>query len=217
MLKKIKIMMAEDHHSAREAYLSILQDEANFEITGAAANGLELIKLVEKNEPDVVIVDVEMPVMDGFKTIIELKRRFPKVKPVVLTMHEETYYVAQLILCGARAYLPKSCHIEDLVLAINKVQADGFYFNEVLARVVVASSFKDRNFQKNMRHIDLSEIEIKVLKYVCDEKSNSEIAKLMQLSISTIQQHRRNIYQKTHSATLVGLIKFAIKNGITEV
>jgi two-component system, NarL family, response regulator DegU len=213
-MKKIKLMMAEDHHSAREAYVAVLSDEENFNVIGQAANGFELIKLIEVKEPDVVLVDVEMPVMDGFKTITTLKERFPKVKPIVLTMHEESYYVAQLILCGARAYLPKSCHIEDLVLAINKVHTEGFYFSDALSRIIVSTSFKDLKFQKQLRHIDLSEREIEVLRMVCDEKSTKHIALKLGITSDTVNTHRRNIYAKTNSSSLIGLIKFALKNGI---
>ena len=206
--------MAEDHHSAREAYVAVLSDEENFNVIGQAANGFELIKLIEIKEPDVVLVDVEMPVMDGFRTITILKERFPKVKPIVLTMHEESYYVAQLILCGARAYLPKSCSINDLVLTINKVYTDNFYFNEALSRLIVSTSFKEQKFQQQLRHINLSEREIEVLRLVCDEKSAKDIALKLSITIDTVNTHRRNIYAKTNSSTLIGLIKFALKNGI---
>jgi DNA-binding NarL/FixJ family response regulator len=213
-MKKIKIMMAEDHHSAREAYVAVLSDEENFNVIGQAANGFELIKLIEQKEPDIVLVDVEMPVMDGFKTITALKERFPNVKPIVLTMHEESYYVAQLILCGARSYLPKSCHIEDLVLAINKVYTEGFYFSDALSRIIVSSSFKDIKFQQQLRHIDLSVREIEVLRMVCDEKPTKHIALKLGITTDTVNTHRRNIYAKTNSSSLIGLIKFALKNGI---
>jgi DNA-binding NarL/FixJ family response regulator len=214
-VKKITIMMAEDHHSARQAYVAILGDEDNFNVIGEAANGFELLKLVEKREPDIAIVDVEMPVMDGFKTITALKERFPNVKPIVLTMHDESYFVAQLILCGARAYLPKSCRIEDLVLTINKVHTEGFYFNETLSRIIVATSFKDRKFQQSLRHINLTEREVEVLKLVCNERSTKQIADELKISTETVDTHRRNIYRRTNANSLVGLIKFAIKNGIT--
>jgi DNA-binding NarL/FixJ family response regulator len=164
-----------------------------------------------------VTLNVEMPVMDGFKTILALKERFPNVKPIVLTMRNETHYVAQLILCGARAYLPKSCHITDLVTAINRVYSEGFYFDEALSHIFVASSFKDRKFQQHLRHVNLSEREIDVLRLVCDEKNNKYIAAQLGISQNTVETHRRNIYRKTHSDTLVGLIKFALKNGITDV
>ncbi|MCC6372227.1 MAG: response regulator transcription factor [Bacteroidia bacterium] len=216
-MKKIRIMMAEDHHSARQAYLSVLSEESNFQIIGEAPNGFELLKLIEKRVPDIVLVDIEMPVMDGFRTITILKEKYPDIKPIVLSMHNESYYISQLILCGARAYLSKSCSMEELIEAVNKVYTDGFYFSESLSRVIVSSSFKDRKFQENLRHIALSEREIEVLRLVCAEKSNRQIAEQLGIVTETVDYHRRNIYRKTKSSSLIGLIKYAIKNGIMVV
>lgn len=206
--------MAEDHHSARQAYVAMLNKVESFKVIGEACNGFELLKLVAKREPDVAIVDVEMPVMDGFKTISTLKERFPKVKPIVLTMHHETYYVAQLVLCGARAYLPKSCLIEDLVLTIKKVYQEGFYFNESISRMIVAGSAKDHKFQQSFRNLNLTETEIDVLLLLCNEKTTSEIAEKLGMNCETVDSHQRSIYRKTKSNTLVGLIKFALRNGV---
>jgi len=209
--------MAEDHQSAREAYLALLATEDNFMVLGGAPNGYELLKLLEKREPDIALVDVEMPVMDGFKTIQELKIRFPNVKPIVLTMHDERHYIAQLILCGARAYLPKSCSMQELVEAINKVFTDGFYFSESLARAVVVGSFADQQFQKQLRHIDLSGQEVAVLRLLCEEKTVRQISQKLHLAADAVERCRRHIYRKTQARGLAGLIKYAIRNGIVPV
>lgn len=213
-MKKIKIMMAEDHKSAREAYLAVLAEETNFSITGDAPNGYELLKLVEKREPDIVLVDIEMPVMDGYMLIRELRARYPNVRPIVLTMHDETYYVAQLVLCGARAYLPKSCSMDEVVETINRVFEKGFYFSESLSKAIVASSFHDKRFRQNLRHIDMTEEEIDALKLVCYERSDRQICAEMRLSPERLSQLKKNVYRKSKAGNLVGLIKFAIINGV---
>lgn len=213
-MKKIKIMMAEDHKSAREAYLAVLAEEPNFAITGDASNGYELLKLIEKKEPDIVLVDIEMPVMDGYTLIRELKLKYPHVKPIVLTMHDETYYVAQLVLCGARAYLPKSCSMREVIETINRVFENGFHFSESLSKAIVATSFHNKRFRHNLRHIDMNESEIDVLKLVCYERSDRQICAEMRMSPENLNQIKKSIYRKSKAGNLVGLIKFAIVNGV---
>ena len=213
-IRKIKIMMAEDHASARQAYVALLQDEPNFAVTGHAPNGYELLKLIEKQEPHIVITDLDMPVMNGSKLIEVLKVRFPRVKPIVLSMHDEAEFISQLILHGACAYLPKTCNFEELVLTVNKVFEEGYYFNPFVSRIIMSSSSA---VDHAGRELDLSPREIDVLKLICMEKSNHEIARLLNISINTVSYYRQNIFRKTESGSVIGLYKYALKNGVVAV
>lgn len=212
--RKIKIMMAEDHASARQAYVALLQEEPGFVVTGHAANGYELLKLVEEQEPDVVITDLDMPVMNGSKLIEVLRARFPKVKPIVLSMHGEAEFISHLILQGACAYLSKTCSFDELVLTVNKVYDEGYYFNSHISRVIMSSSGAVNDVTRDM---DLSPREIDVLRLICMEKSNSEIAKQLNISINTVAYYRQNIFRKTESASVIGLYKYALKTGVVSV
>jgi DNA-binding NarL/FixJ family response regulator len=211
--QKIKIMMAEDHASARQAYVALLQEEPNFMVTGHAANGYELLKLVEEQEPHIVITDLDMPVMNGSKLIEVLRARFPKVRPIVLSMHDEAEFISQLILHGACAYLPKACHFEEVVFTINKVYEEGYYFNPFISRVIMSSNGAVDHASKDM---GLSPREIDVLRLICMEKSNNDIARLLNISINTVSSYRQNIFRKTESGSVIGLYKYALKNGVVE-
>ncbi len=206
--------MAEDHTSARQAYVAMLREEPNFAVTGDAENGYELLKLVERKEPHIVLTDLEMPVMNGNKLIEILKVQFPRVKPIVLSMYDEAEYISQLILKGACAYLPKKCSFDELVFTINKVHAEGYYFNKTVSRIIVSSSAATDSL---MKVLDLSPREIDVLRLICNEKENTEIARRLGISIHTVIHYRKNIFLKTNSTSVIGLYKYALKNGIIDM
>jgi DNA-binding NarL/FixJ family response regulator len=211
-------MIAEDHTSARQAYAAILGAEPNMLVSGQAGNGLDLVKLMEKHRPDIVITDLDMPVMSGSKLIDVMKVRFPEVKTIVLSMHNEAEYISQLILDGANAYVPKSSDIEELILAINRVYEEGFYFNKVVSKIIVSNAIKKRdNMEPVFKQLSLSAREQDVLKLLCDEKTNKQIAESLNISLSTVDFHRQSIYKKTHASSVIGLVKYAIKNGITDL
>ena len=212
-------MMAEDHTSARQAYVSLLNSEPNMVVTGHAGNPLDLLKLIEEDEPDIVLTDLEMPYMTGSRLISLLKERFPKIKCIVLSMHDEAEYISQLILEGASAYVTKISDIDELIMAINRVYAEGYYFNTVVSKIIVSNaiSWKDKEMGPVLKQLSLSPRELDVLKLVCDEKSNKQIADILSISLATVDFHRQGIYKKTHASSVIGLVKYAIKNGITGI
>ena len=209
--------MAEDHKSARQAYISMLEDEENFAVIGDAGNGVDLLKLMERKIPDIVITDLEMPVMNGFQLLETIKERHKDVKVIILSMHDEDYYVSELILRGANAYLPKRCELDDIIYTINKVHRDGFYFTHPVSKMVVSSSLSDKKFKPYYEELGLTIRELEVLKLICEEKPNKIIAEILDISLPTVDFHRQSIYKKTQSNSLVGLVKYAVKNGITDI
>ena|SRR6218665_2571454 len=210
-------MIAEDHTSARQAYAAILGAEPNIRVSGQAGNGLELLKLMEKSRPDIVITDLDMPVMSGSQLIDVIRARFPEVRTIVLSMHNEAEYISQLILNGANAYVPKSSDIEELILAINRVQEEGFYFSKVVSKIIVSNAIKKRDHAGPLKQLALSAREQDVLRLLCDEKTNKQIAESLNISLSTVDFHRQGIYKKTQASSVIGLVKYAIKNGLTDL
>jgi DNA-binding NarL/FixJ family response regulator len=210
-------MMADDHHSARQAYARIIEDEDNLCVIGHAGNGVELLELVEKEEPHIVLLDLDMPVMNGTEALKILTEKYPEVKIIILSTHNEDYYISELLIMGACAYLPKNCNLEDLITTINKVNDDGFFFNKSISKLVVTSTLQDKKFNAIINQLSLTERETDVLKYVCEEKTNKQIAEFLDISTDTVDFHRKSIYRKTHSRSIVSLVKYAIKNGITSV
>ncbi len=209
--------MAEDHTSARQAYVSMLKDEENFLVTGHAENGLELLRLIEKDAPHIVITDLDMPVMNGAQLITELKVNFPDVKTIVLSMHDEDVYISELIMKGACAYLPKTCALEDIVLTINKVYDEGYYFSQAVSRILLSASLLDKKLKHSLDELNLTEREVEILKLMCEEKSNQQIADQICINVKTVEFHRHSIYKKTQTDSIVGLVKYAVRKGITDL
>lgn len=208
---KIKIILVEDHISARQAYSRVIEDEVNLSVIGEASNGAELLDLLKESLPDVILLDLEMPVLNGYKTLPILKVQYPEIKVIVLSTHNEAYLVASLLQNGANSFLPKNCSLEDIILAINKVYLEGYFFDASISKLIV------KDLITNSNSLRLSDQEIKVLKLFCDGKSYKEIAESLYISLNTVKFHLKNIYKKTEMPSIASLVKYAIRNGITEV
>jgi len=214
--KKISIMLADDHNVGRQMFSSFLkQNHENMRVIGEAANGLELLKLVEIEEPDIVILDLEMPVLDGFKTLKILTEEHPKVKTIIFSSHYDEFYISELMLRGARAYVSKTAFATEVFETINKVYTEGFYFNKGVRKHMMQTLIEDKNLEELITTKQLTEKEIEVLQQICDEKQNKEIAKALNISENTVEYYKRQLYTKTHSVSVVGLVKYAIRAGIT--
>ncbi len=211
-------MLADDHHLFREMIIRYLHENCErVSIIGDAANGQLLLELMEKNQPDIVLLDLEMPVLDGHKTLLKIKERFPAVRTIILSTHYNEYYMAQLLILGASGYLSKTCMSEDLVKTIEMVQEQGFYFNERLSKEVISSLLDDKKLEYLISDRILSEREIQVLKLICNGKIYKEVGDVLNISLDTVKFHIKSIYKKTQINSIAGLVKYAIKVGITTV
>ncbi len=211
-------MLADDHHLFREMITRYLHENCErVSIIGDAANGQLLLELMEKNQPDIVLLDLEMPVLDGHKTLLKIKERFPAVRTIILSTHYNEYYMAQLLILGANGYLSKTCMSEDLVKTIEMVQEQGFYFSERLSKEVISSLLEDKKLEYLISDRILSEREIQVLKLICNGKIYKEVGDVLNISLDTVKFHIKSIYKKTQINSIAGLVKYAIKVGITTV
>jgi len=209
---EIHIMLADDHNSTREGYAKILGEIDNFKVTGQAPNGLELIRLIEANQPHVVLLDLDMPVMNGKEALKIIKRRFKTIRVIILSMHNDDLLISDLLKAGASAYLAKNCFFEDIINTINKVYKDYYYFDRSVSKLVVRHAISDNDFINV-----LTSQEIDVLKQICNGKSYIEVAGILGISINTVKYHQKSIYRKTELSSIVDLVKYAIKNGISDL
>ncbi len=212
---KIKIMIADDHLAVMQSIISRLNEEENIVVIGQATNGKQLIDLIEKEEPDIAIIDLEMPIMTGAEAVKIIAANFPKVKPIMLSGYYSEYFISELVKMGACAYLAKNFDIDEVINTINKVYEEGYYFNKKVAKIFVTEQSK-KTFENIIKQISLTEREVEVLTLVCKEKSNKEIALQLNITYDTVDFHRKNIYKKTNSSNVVGLVKYAIKSGIVD-
>jgi DNA-binding NarL/FixJ family response regulator len=214
----IKLGIVDDHKIFRNGLKATLEDCGDFELVLEASNGKELIGLLTDKTPDVILMDIKMPEMDGIQTATHVHQHFKDIRILALSMFNEDKYIVDMMKAGASGYLLKNAEPEEIIEAVSTVYNKGFYFNEhlsiTLIKQLVGNDQAD-NIPNN--RTDLNEREIEVLKLVCQECSNQEIADKIFLSVRTVEGYRARLFEKTGSKNLVGLVIYAIKRGIINV
>ncbi len=213
MSQRIKVLIVEDQKLMRDGYISIFKERKDFWIVGEVNNGKEAIELLDEKSADILILDIEMPVMDAFQAIPIIKKCFPEVKILIVSMHEEEALTRELISMGANGYLSKNSSDSELCVALHAIIKDGFYFNKNIAKSLLFDNKKD--LPVTLKSVELTETEEKVLRFICEGKTSKEIGKELNISENTIEFHRKNIFKKSNSKSLAGLIKYAIRKGLT--
>jgi DNA-binding NarL/FixJ family response regulator len=207
-------MLAEDHSVVRQALVNLLKTDSNISIIGEAENGKMLLELLKRDLPDLILLDIEMPVMNGYETLQIISKKFPDVYVVILSMHDNIAIMTDLISKGAKAYLSKCCDMDSLFDAIYSVKREGFYFNKSVSRALLEGYLKEKNINPIFKEISLSCREKEVLAELCEGKTNKEIACKLNITASTVDFHRGRIYKKTNSKNLAGIVKYALKHGL---
>jgi DNA-binding NarL/FixJ family response regulator len=214
----IKLAIADDHKIFRNGLKATLEDCTDLELILEASNGKELIGLLATKTPDVILMDIKMPEMDGIQTAAYISQHFKQIKILALSMFNEDKYIVDMMKAGATGYLLKNAEPEEIIEAIATVYHKGFYFNEHLSVTLIKQLFGSaRPDSLGSPAPDLNEREIEVLKLVCQECSNQEIADRIFLSVRTVEGYRARLFEKTGSKNLVGLVIYAIKKGIISV
>ncbi len=214
-MEAIKILIVDDHPVVREGIGSMLKREPDFKILGEASNGLEAIEKVQELSPDVVLMDLRMPEMDGVEAMIRIKEEKPEVKFIILTTFSDDEYIFKGIAAGARAYLLKDAPRDELFKAIRAVSK-----GESLIQPVVASRVLDRLAElskKSAPSETLSEREIEVLKLMASGVSNKDIADQLSITQSTVKTHITSIFQKLNVTTRTEAVTNALKKGLIQL
>ena len=216
MMEKIKIMIAEDHPIFRDALVEDLNID-NFEIIGAAENGQVLVDMVKQRVPDVVILDLKMPILKGQEVLKIFARDFPTIRTIVFSQDYTDFMAADAIINGVAAYLSKDHGLPELIKAIKGVYADGFYLNKLISKEILEQLKDDKKkLYYLIENVKFSEKEIEILKLLGEGLSLPQIAAKLNISQNTVNSHKKKLFQKTESDTIVLLIKFAIRQGIVE-
>lgn len=212
---KVQVLLADDHKMFRNALKIILGKEPNIEVVGEAGDGQEMLSLVHKIAPDVVCMDISMPMMDGIEATRRLLALRPAVKVIGLSAHADPYYVMEMMNAGASGYITKSESVEEVVRAINTVHhSRKKYLCPDVAAHVVDSVCNGPSHESSLAK--LSHRELQVLHLVAEGCSSISIAKSLHLATSTVEVHRRNIMRKVNLHSIAELTKYAIRNGIAE-
>jgi len=208
----INIAIAEDHELVREGFVAMLKKYPRINILFEANDGKELIKGLKNAEPDIVLLDIEMPVMNGIDAIIKIKQLFPKIKIIVISAHSEETEILEYVKLGADSFLPKHCKKETLLTAILSVQEDGRFFEKHIATLIAKVLPPAPKPKKEKK---LTERDLKFLKYYYAGKDYSEIARLMNVVEKTLIWYKHIIMAKTNSKSMEELQEYLSKREIT--
>lgn len=216
--KVIRLAIAEDHNVYRKALADALHhSNNNFNVVFHVANGQELIFELRKNPVDVIILDIQMPVMSGNEALKIIKKEFPSIKIVILSMIDDDLTAAEYIRKGVNAFLPKDCDIEDLLDAIYSVIQQGYYFNDMYPVELLDDLIQNKDVITEKEDKPLSDREIDVLKLACQELSSKEISEKLFINIRTVDNHRNHINSKIGARNNISLLVYALSNGLVRL
>lgn len=213
----LTILLADDHKIIREGLRNLLEKQPHFEVIAEAEDGLAAVRKARKFKPNIVIMDVGMPDLNGIEASRQIIAEIPHVKIIALSMHAERRFVAEMLKAGASAYLLKDCAFEELIQAINASLANKFYLSPSIAEKVIKDYITHIPRESFSPFSILTQREREVLQLIAEGKSMKEIASLLFLSTKTIETHRQNIMGKLNIHSVAELTKYAIREGLTSL
>ena len=210
----INIAYAEDQVATRKGIISLLENEGGLKVSIEADNGRQLITQLEKAKevPDICILDIGMPELNGFDTLIELKKKWPKIKVLVLTIYCNDIYIIRMITNGANGYMLKTSHPLEIIEALHSIYKNGMYFSEV-----VTSYYFHAIQNKKLRVPEFTDKETQVLKYSCSDLSYEDIALKMHTTKRSVEGYRDSLFKKLNVNSRVSLVMFAIQFGLVPI
>jgi len=211
----ITIGIADDYKIYRDGLKVGLAEDKNLEVVLEADNGEDLMVALKESQPDIILMDLKMPFMDGMEATKIIRKDFPDVKVLVVTMYDDDKFIIHLMEIGANGYLLKNAEPDEIRKAIYSVKENGYYFNDLvnkalLKKLVMRNQIKP-SFNEN---IELTERELEVLKMICEEKTAGEIGKEIFLSPRSVEGIRQRLIEKVGVRNMAGLVMFAVKNSI---
>lgn len=209
----IRILIADDHQLFREGLITLLSDNANIEEISEAKNGKEAVEKALEEHPDIMIMDIGMPVITGIDATIILKKELPEMKIIALTMHSEKHFIKGMLEAGADGYLFKNCPYDELIHAIETVHTGKKYLSDEITEIIIDDYVGSKNDVVEEDEV-LSEREMEVLKLFAEGKSSREIAETLFVSVKTVGTHKQHILNKLKISSTADMVKYAIKKGL---
>lgn len=212
---RTKILLADDHKILRSGLRSLLERRPNFKIVAEAEDGVEAVRLCKEYAPDVALIDVSMPNLNGIEAIAKIREKAPSVKIIILSAHSSRKFVSEALKAGANGYLLKNCNFEEMVYSIEAVQGGGTYISPRVANVVRDDYVQFLEEKDDSFGATLTPREREVLKLLAEGKNTKEIAYSFNLSVKTVEAHRQHIMEKLDLHNVAALTKYAIREGLT--
>ena len=207
----VKILLVDDHQIFLDGLKALLQDEPLLEITSAVSNGQAALDYLSRNQIDLVILDISMPLMSGSELNRQIKQKYPHIKTLALTSHGDNKMISELTQSKVNGYLLKDTEKSELLEAIHKVSEGGQYFSEHVKEVVLENFFSPKDDPSKP---ELSNREIEILRLIAEEFTAQEIADKLFISQHTVNTHRKNLLSKLHVKNVAGLVKYAYENNL---
>ncbi|MEW6468907.1 MAG: response regulator transcription factor [Bacteroidota bacterium] len=212
-MAKVKLLIADDHQLFLDGIISLLRTEKDFDIVSTASNGEEVLLRVAESKPDVCILDINMPVMNGMDAARRIRERHECIKLIMLTTHNDREFISEMLMAGVSGYVLKNTTSTELIKAIKKVVSGGQYYSDEVQESIMSNYVdKMKSEQRPSPKIVLTPREVEIVKLLAKEYTNEKIADALFISYRTVETHRKNIMQKTGAKNLAGLLKFAYEN-----
>jgi DNA-binding NarL/FixJ family response regulator len=211
----IRIVLADDHEIVREGLRSLLEHHTDMEIVAEASDGVSAVEVATEQQPDVIVMDASMPGLNGIEATRQILHHFPQARIICLSMHSESQFVTAMLESGASGYLLKDCASEELIRAIQAVQAGTIYLSPAIGQVVADHFKPGGEYNEPSAFSILSDKERAVLQLLAEGHSTKAVAQRLNLSVKTIASHREHLMQKLAIDSIAGLTKYAIQQGLT--
>lgn len=211
----IKVLLADDHKIVRDGLRTLLEKHVDIAVLGEAEDGREALQLARKLSPDVIVMDIAMPELNGIEATRQILSEYPGVKIVALSMHSDKRFVSEMLKAGASAYLLKDCAFEELITAIRTIMKGKIYLSPGIAGVVLEDYIRSDRKTDPSVFSQLTDREREVLQLMAEGKTTKEVAAHLNVSIKTVETHRTNIMTKLDIHTIAELTKYAIREGLT--
>lgn len=210
----IRLALADDQLLFRRGLMMLLRDMAGVQVLFECGNGDELLTGLRDNAIDIVLLDLEMPVLDGMATLDRIRKDHPAVRVIILSSHEKEQHIANAMELGANGYMLKSADTNEIENAIRSVHESGYYYSDRVSHVLLHGLLNKQKVKPIFQEVDpLSERELEVLRAICQEMTNTEIAGKLFISPRTVEGHRNNMLLKTGAKNTAGLVVYAITKG----
>jgi two-component system, NarL family, response regulator NreC len=213
-MKKARILIAEDHTILRQGLQALLSSSQEFEVVGEVEDGREAVRSVERLMPDLVLMDLSMPRMNGTEALGEIKKRYPEVKVLVLTVHKSEEYILATLQAGADGYVLKDVTHMELIIAIKSVLAGKAYLSPEVSEKVIEGYLEGKSPQPKSSWDTLTQREREILKMIAEGHKNKEIADHLCISAKTVEKHRANLMQKLNLHSASSLTAYAVEKGL---
>lgn len=213
--RPIKVAIADDHALFRAGVKTALSARKDIEMIAEADNGMQLLNLLKHVEPDVILLDIQMPLMDGITTLPEIRKLYPEIKVIILSMHNDHSMISKLMEVGANSYLTKNSDSETIYQAIKTCYEQEFFFNDLTNKALL-SGLRTKKTDHTQEDVQLNDKELRILKLMCEEKTTKEIADIVDISPRTVEAIRDKLKTKTGAKSMAGLVMYAVKNKLLE-